>query len=160
MPYDAGVVDGTPTRKRVSLSYIDINGQIRTDSYDVDLDSTNAEIAAFAAEMGALSNASLYDVQVVDHYATGTPSKGNAVVGADDSVKDNAVMLMKTVSNQAFDIFVPAPDESTLLQSGTVNPNPVGFETLLDTIAPIRAGYSVVSYRYSERSKKNKAIKA
>jgi len=161
MPFDAGIIDASPDRVIISLSYIDTNGQVRTDSYDVPVATTDAELNAFSQAMGAATNASLWSVQKTTIFAPSPPSKANATDAVDDSVKDNIVLLYKNNANLAVDVFIPAPLEAELV-AGTVNPDPTNA-LIIAVIAAANAiwdAYAVVSYRYTERRKKNRAIKA
>jgi len=160
MPFNAGVVDATPTRRTIHLSFIDSDAKVRTDSYDIPVAATDAEINAFANAIGGYSNASLWDVVVTGHFATGVASKANAVDETNDSVADNLVMLFKTLDNRAIDVFIPANDETDTMVVGTENPDPAKLASLVTAAQALFAGYTVASYRMSERRKKNRAIKA
>ena len=159
MPFNAGVIDATPTRRIVHFSYIDVNGQERTDSYDILSTITDAQLNLLATALGEASNASLWAVSYTNQFIVAPPSKANAVNAVDDSVRDNIVILEKNTNNDAFDVFIPAPLES-LLVTGTLNPDPAQMVDLIAAIDGVWAAYFQVSYRYSERAKKNKAVKA
>lgn len=160
MPFDAGIIDASPDRVILTLSYIDVNGQPRTDSYDVPAATTDAELNAFAAAQGAASNASLWSVQKTTVFAPAPPSKSNATDSVDDSVKDNIVVLFKNNANLAVDVFVPAPLEEELI-AGTVNPDPTNtlLAAVISTAEAIWDAYNPVSVRYTERRQKNRATK-
>lgn len=162
MPNDAGAVDATPTRRIIHLQYIDSEGKPRTDSYDVPIaDVTDAEINALVAAVGATTNASLWNVGYTNWFATGVPQKSNADDLTNDSVFDNLVFLMKNVSNDAFDFFVPANLETVTMVPGTENPDPNTTEmlALIAAVEALWSGYNAVSVRFTERSNKNRAVK-
>lgn len=160
MPFDGGIIDTSPDRIVLSLSYIDTNGQPRTDSYEMPLDVTDAEMNAFAVAMGAATNASLWGVQKSTIFAPSPPSKANAVAAVDDSVKDNIVILYKNNANLSVDLFIPAPLEAELI-AGTVNPDPANALVIAVMAAAdaIWTSYNAISLRYTERRKKNRATK-
>jgi len=162
MPSDYGTIDTSPPRRLLSLHFIDADGQIRTDSYEILPAATDAQLNAFAGAIGAASNASLYKVSVTNEFATDIPSIANAVDAVHVSVKDNIVMLFKTITGATLDVFIPAPD-APLLVEGTTNPDPenVLIVAAVAAVPPAAGGgYQVASYRYSERRKKNRAVKA
>lgn len=128
MPNNAGAVDATPTRKIYHLSYIDSEGKLRTDSYDVPSGVTDAELNALTAAVGAVTNASLYAIGVTNWFATGVAQKSDADDLTNDSVKDNLVILMKNAVNDSFDFFVPANLETVTMVAGTENPDPATTE--------------------------------
>jgi len=162
MPFDAQIIDATPTRKVLHCRYIDSDGQDRTDSYDVPTDSavaTDAELNALTAELGALSNASLYAVGVTQWFQAAPPSKLNAFDATNDSVEDNIVILFKDVANNGFDLFVPANVEADTMVEGTVNPDQTKLQDLINAANNVWATYDPVSLRFTERRKKNRSVK-
>lgn len=161
MPNNAGVVDATPTRKIYHLSYIDSDGKVRTDSYDVPNDVTDAELNAITASVGAVTNASLYAIGVTNWFATGVAQKSDADDLTNDSVADNVVILFKDAANNSFDFFIPANLETVTMVAGTENPDPTTTE-MLALIAALEAahgGYSAYSTRFTERRQKNRSIR-
>lgn len=161
MPFDGGIIDATPTRRVLHLQYIDSEGKPRTDSYDIPdaASATDSDLNAFAAEMGALSNASLYSVGVTAWFQPSVASKANAVDETNDSVKDNVVILMKDASNNSFDLFIPANSETLTMIAGTENPDATLLATLFSAAAAVWASYTPVSVRFTERKLKNRATK-
>jgi len=161
MPNNAGAVDATPTRRIVHLSYVDSEGKPRTDSYDIPNATTDAQLNALAAAVGAVTNASLWNIGVTNWFATGVGQKSDADDLTNDSVMDNVVLLMKDAANDSFDFFVPANLETATMVAGTENPdleNPLmlALETALEAIW---AGHALYSARFTERRKKNKATR-
>lgn len=162
MPFDAQIIDATPTRKILHCSYIDSDGKERTDSYDIPADSavaTDAELNTLTAELGALSNASLYAVGVTEWFQAAPPSKLNAIDATNDSVKDNVVILFKDVANNGFDLFVPANVEADTMVEGTENPDPAKLQDLINAANAVWATYDPISVRFTERKLKNRATK-
>lgn len=160
MPFDAGTIDVTPTRRVLHLSYIDSEGKPRTDSYDIPTAATDAELNALTLAIGSKSNASLWDVAVTNHFAVGLPSKANADNVPNDSVADNVVLLFKTLDNQSFDLFIPANIEEFTMVENTENPDPALLAPVVAAAVAVWPTYDVISYRMSERRKKNRSIKA
>lgn len=161
MPNNAGAVDATPTRKIYHLSYIDSEGKLRTDSYDVPSGVTDAELNALTAAVGAVTNASLYAIGVTNWFATGVAQKSDADDLTNDSVKDNLVILMKNAVNDSFDFFVPANLETVTMVAGTENPDPATTEmaALFAALETIHGGYTAYSVRFTERRQKNRSVK-
>lgn len=159
MPFDGGIIDVSPTRRVLHLSYIDSDGKPRTDSYDIPQGATDAVLNTLASAAGALSNASLWNVAVTNHFAIANPSKANADDLTNDSVMDNMVILMKTLGNLSFDFFVPANNEVNTMVPGTENADPLAISALVAAIEAVWPGYDPISVRFSERSKKNRATK-
>jgi len=161
MPFDAGVVDATPTRRIVHFQYIDSEGKPRTDSYDVSAATTDAQINALSVALGAITNASLWNVGYTNWYAVEPAQKGNAVDETNDSVYDNLVILMKDAINNSFDFYVPANNEAVSMVADTENPDPTTTEmvALFAAIDGIWNSYIPFSVRYTERKNTNKAVK-
>lgn len=162
MPNDAGTVDTTPTRRIVHLSFIDSEGKLRTDSYDIPGTTPDAEINALAAAIGAVTNASLWQIGYTNWFATSTPSKANADDLTNDSVFDNVVILLKDPAlADGLDFFIPANLETVTMVAGTENPDPATTEmlALLAAIEAIWSSYAPVSIRFSERKNKNRSVK-
>lgn len=147
----APTVNGTPSFIVVSLTFYDYTGEQRTDSYQLDADSTNAEIEAFVAATQALSNGTLWRVQVKQTYnSVGDPS--NAQESVWEEASSNLVFLAKDVMNNAEDFFVPAPINSVFIE-GTENIDPTA-QAIIDYLAailPMRSGFSFVSARFTSR---------
>lgn len=161
MPFDGGIIDATPTRRILHLSYIDSEGKTRTDSYDIPdgVSATDADLNALASGIGGLTNASLYAVGVTNWFQPSVASKANAVDATNDSVMDNVVILMKDAANDAFDVYIPANDEALTMVAGTENPDPAKLNTLFGLLGDVWASYDPVSVRFTERKKKNRATK-
>jgi len=141
---------------------MDSEGKERTDSYDIPTDSavaTDADLNALTAELGALSNASLYAVGVTSWFQASTPSKANALDATNDSVKDNVVILFKDNANNGFDLYVPANVEADTMVDGTENPDATKLADLIAAANAVWATYNPISIRFTERKLKNRATK-
>lgn len=147
----APAVDGTPLYKVVSLTWYDYTGEQRTDSYQFDADSTNLEIEAFAAAMQALSNATLWRIQVSDAYNS-VGDSSNALEQVWEEASANLVFLAKDSLNNSQNIFVPAPINAVMVE-GTeeIDPTNAALAALLAAWLPMKANYSVVSGRFTSR---------
>lgn len=147
----APTVNGTPQFKIVSLTWYDWTGEQRTDSYQFDAGSTVAQIEAFVAAEQALSNATLWRVQVRDTYnSVGDP--GNALEEVWEEVSSNLVFLAKDAMNNAMDVFVPSPINDAFIENTeNIDPTYAAIATLLASILAMKSGYSIVSGRFTSR---------
>ena len=161
MPNNAGAVDATPTRKVIHLQFIDSDGKNRTDSYDIPSDATDAEMNALAAAMGAVTNASLWNIGYTNWFNTGQPQKSDADDLTNDSVFDNIVILFKNAAGGSFDYYIPANLESVTMVDGTENPDPTTDEmlALIAAVEAIHGGYTAFSIRFTERKNVNRSVK-
>lgn len=158
MARSAPTVNGTPTYRRVSFRWIDASGDLRSDSLQTD--ATDAQIEAYAVDIGAISNADLYAIEVSDVYNSVADSS-NAVDAVKDSVYDNIVILAKNAVNDSFRCFLPAP-EGALFIAGTDQIDPTNADLaawLTEILVLAGAGFSIVSARYTERREINEAVK-
>ena len=147
----APTVDGTVSYKVVSLTWYDYTGEQRTDSYQFDADSTNVEIEAFVAAQQALSNGTLWRVQVKDTYNSAGDSS-NALEEVWEDADTNLVFLLKDVLNNALDVYVPAPINAAFIEgTNQIDPTNAAIVALLASILPMKSGYSVISGRFSSR---------
>jgi len=162
MPNNSGAVDITPTRRVLHLQYIDSDEGVRTDSYDIPVATTDAALNALTAALGLTTNASLWNVGYTNWFATGQPQTTDADDLTNDSIKDNVVMLFKNATNLAFDFFIPANLEPATMIAGTENvdkTNPL-IADVVTAVEAIWGGYAVVSYRFTQRRKKNRSTRA
>lgn len=155
----APTVDGTPSYINASFTFYDYTGEQRTDTYQFDADSTNAEIEAFAAALQAASNGTLWRIKKSDTYnSVGDPT--NALEEVWENAQDNIVLLAKDALNNSQDLFIPAPINAMFLE-GTENIDPTST-TLADVIStalPMLASYGIVSARFTHRRQIGTAIK-
>lgn len=154
----APTVNGTPTFRLVSVSFIDYTGDIRTDSYQFDSDTTAAEVEAFVAAMQDIANGSIYQVKFQEVYA-GTKDKSNAEELVRESVADNLVLLYKTPTNESRNIFVPTISEAVFVDgSNEIDPTNAELAAFLTSITPMLASFNAISARLSERRKIGQAV--
>lgn len=158
----AGQVDGTPNAVRVSLHWIDSSGEKRSDSAYLDETATNAEIEAYVAAAQALSNASLYKVQVSYVYE-GAMNISNAAQAIFEDVEQNLVWQAKLPAS-AFSLrtFIPSPVQAvTMVNGNTEEPDPTTTEMLAYQSALITAlpsGYTLVGVRFTQRRDINNQV--
>lgn len=147
----APTVDGTFDYINVSISLIDYTGEVRTDSYQLDADSTDAEVEAFVAATAALSNASVWRVRVGQVYNS-VPDSSNAIEEVWEDIKTNLVILAKNPLNDAQNIFIPAPINDLFIE-GTeeLDPTNVALGDYLTAYLAMKANYSIVSGRFTQR---------
>lgn len=147
----APTVNGTPTFKRVSVTVYDYTGEQRTDTYQMDADTTAAEVEAFVAALQSVTNATVWRVQLADVYnSVGDPSNADEAVWEEAS--SNLVLLAKDATNNAMDWFVPAPVDDMFLEgTENIDPSNVALGALLTAILALRAGFSFVSARFTSR---------
>lgn len=155
----APTVDGTPTSKLVSFRWIDVSGDVRTDSMYVPTTATDAQIEAMAVALQAGSNASLHSVMVELQYGS-VPDASNATAGSkSESVHDQLFFVAK--NSDPFKIvqraYFPAPiSDLFIADSDNLNPAETKITDLLTAfLAVIGAGYSIVWGRYTEKSEIN-----
>lgn len=156
MPRTVPTIDGTPNRLEVSVRYIDANGLKRSDTLQIDGDSTDVEIEAIIAALAAASNANIYAVQVSQVYSD-VPNSGDALDATRNSAKDNFVLLFKNATiNAGRDYFIPAPKEAMFLGGSNI---PDTSNALLlavrDAIDATLVNFEPVTVRFTERRKKN-----
>lgn len=158
----ATTVDGTPNAKKVSLHWIDSSGEKRSDSTYFDEAATDIEIEAYVAAAQALSNASLYKVQVSYVYE-GQAQVANAAQAIFEDVAQNLVWQAKLPAS-AFSLrtFIPSPVQAvTMVGGNTEEPNPASTEMLAyqtALIAALPTGYGLVGVRFTQRRDINNQV--
>lgn len=161
MSKEAPAATGAVTYYHVAYRFIDASGDRRTISGDVlTADYSAAKAEALATTLGAASNASLYETNVKQVWAS-VPDKDNATNAPKDSVFDNIAILLKNTTNQSVNWFIPAPDDALLVGAGAadeIDPDSVALGDVLADILDLYSGYSVVSARYTERREINQAV--
>lgn len=156
----SGTVDGTGAYKHVSVSFIDVSGDVRTVSDDLPVGTTDAQVESLVAALQAASQASIFRVGVEMVYA-GDEDLSNATAGSRDSVFDNVAVRMKnSTMNQAKTTYIPAPDPVIMLaDSDQVNPASTELAAVFTAWLAVLSGYGVKSARYTERREINQATK-
>lgn len=154
----APTVDGTPPFQFASYQFIDSTEDVRSIGIQFPPGTTATQINAVGTQLQALSNASLFKIEVKAVYAS-APDPGNAVAAVHISVYDNVVVLFKDQVNHSQDVFVVAP--TTDLQPDDSD-TPVSAE-LTALILAVTAGleegttddWQAISARFTERREKN-----
>jgi len=148
----------SPVFKTLSIRYIDKSGDKRTDSTRIKADATLANIQTMLVALGAITNASIYEVKVSDSWG-GTPAIADAIQSPRSSVFQNVVTFWKvgaTLTTQ--DTYIPAPTDS-IIDAGTdtIITTPAGLYDAYRqaTLAVLDVGYSARTVRYTERKEVN-----
>lgn len=160
MARTAPTVDGSGDFKLVSIHLIDASGDVRSDSIQVPFSATNAQIEAVVDAYNALTNASIYKIEVSEVYNS-VADKSDAVDQPKDSVFDNFVFLFKDSMNNSKRGFVVAPVGDAFV-SGTdqVDPTNTDIAAYITAMLALIAGtYSLTQIRYTERREINEAVK-
>lgn len=154
----APTIDGSPTFLTISVTVYDYTGDQRTDTYQVDADSSDAEIEAYVAAQVALSNATIWRVTVGQVY-NGVGDKNDAVEDVWENTKDNVVLLAKKTDNTAVDWYIPSPIEAMFIDgSEEIDPAYGALATLLAAVLPMRLNFSWISARFTHRRQIGKKI--
>lgn len=154
----APTIDGSPTFLTVSVTLYDYTGDQRTDTYQIDADSTDVEIEAFIAGLQACTNATIWRVSVGQVYNS-QGDKTNATEDVWENSKDNVVLLAKKTDNTAQDFYIPSPLESMFIDSTEqIDPASGVLITLLASILPMRATFSWISARFTHRRQIGKKV--
>lgn len=147
----APAVNGTPQFISVSVTLYDYTGEQRTDSYQMDADSTDAEIEAFVAALQAGTNATIWRVRVGQVYNS-VGDSSNAVEEVWEDADTNVVLLAKTALNASEDFYIPAPIDDMFIEgTNEIDPTNGVLAAILAAILPMRAGYSFISARLTSR---------
>lgn len=156
----APTIDGTPDFKRISMRFVDAQGDIRSVSLVADAAVVAATIETLVAETQVVSNGSIYEVEVVDVYS-GARSTSNASDAVVNSINSNIVYHVKASPTSSQRGFVPAPIDAVFI-AGTDTPD-INDADLADWFAAVLAvvggAYSGQSVRYTERREINDAVK-
>lgn len=161
MPYDAPDVSvAAASLRRLTFRYIDISGDKIAHSIQVAPTVTPAQIQALGAALGALTNASLYEVHINDVWAT-VPSASNAVDATkSNSVFDAIVMQYKNSVNQGERIYAPAPIVAAFqADTDSVDPAATEVDNLQTAADVILTSYTLIGYRYNEKREINSQVR-
>lgn len=160
MPRTVSTVDGTPDARSLSVSLIDVSGDIRTVSGRIAVGALAADIETFVAALAAATNASIYKVSDQMIYI-GAESPTNALEAAKSaSVFDNVVALFTDVAaDRSENVFIPAPIGDLFLGE-TDNVDPTETAAVTTAWAAIDFGSPTLkSLRYTERREINTRTK-
>jgi hypothetical protein len=161
MPRTAPTVDGSGNYREVTIKTIDANNGKRSDTYRVASDATDAELEEIIVQLALASNSNVYQVKVSMVYNS-VANPGDATESPILSVWDNVVTLFKDSAGNARDWFIPAPIDA-LLVAGTENvdsSNAILIDWRDAVDAALETAFQPVTYRFSQRSKKNPATPA
>lgn len=128
-------IDGSPTFKRISIRLVDANGDFRSDSIDVPNAASNSQIEAAIVAYQALSNASIYEVDVVQVYES-VGLVVNAVDASRESADDTIRVLYKSDIHTSQGLYFRAPLNALMLE----NTERVDLENALLTTAIVAFG--------------------
>lgn len=162
MPRTAPTINGTPTMRRVSFTFVDKSNDQRSVSIYVETLATNAQMEAAVVALGVATNANLWRVEITEIYnSIRLPIA--AISAPEISVYDNIVILYKEASSpNAEDFFLVAPKRLNFV-GDTDNPDSASAELIAvrDTVNALLIGTTAaVSLRYTERTEKNAAVPA
>lgn len=148
----APTVDGSPTRKILTLRWIDHTGDFRSDSYVIEDAATDIAIEAFCTAMVAASNASLYEIKVADDYNS-VPDSSNALEAVWENAKSNVVVQFKHPTLESIRTFIPSPLEAMFVPgSDNVDPtNAVFLAVVTNFDAIVDVDYTAVGVRFTHR---------
>jgi len=158
MPRTAPTIDGTPLYKMVSLSLIDVSGDLRAISNMFLPTVTAAQIEAWVAGYALETNANIYAVRVTDEYAA-VALASDAIQAPQNSVTHNIVVLLKNNVKESEEMFLVAPNRTNFV-GDTDNPDPASINSALLFEPLVFGGKVIASYRYTDRTQKNAAVKA
>lgn len=156
----AQTVDGSPDYLEITFQWVDYVGDRFTCSFIASgTAATPAEIEGLAADMQAISNASLWNIRVVQDYR-GQMLKSNALEEVWNDAEDVMVVHYKNLATRA-DLYVnvPAPIDDIFVE-GTeqVDTADTAFTDLLSTIAAVLpTGFNPATVRFSKHREINQS---
>ena len=144
-------IDGSFQYKKLSITMYDYTGEQRTESYLINSAATDAQVEAIVAAMQAVTNGTIWRVQVGEVYNS-VGDSSNALEEVWEDIQTNVVILIKDAMTNGQDWFIPAPINALFLE-GTeeLNPGNAALATLLTAILAVKTGFSVVSGRFTQR---------
>ena len=162
MPNNIGAFDqANPLFDTWSVRWIDADGQLTSDDFVTKPVFTNAEMDAFLDGVGGASNASAYQIVRTSTWGA-LPSAANALNAAHVSVKDQIIMLFKSLADQQTQvIYMPAPDQGNF-DAGTDTPNPTLPNlsgAINGAIGVLPGNYGLVSVRFTQERKINARVR-
>lgn len=156
----APTVDGNPTEKAISYSFIDHSGDVRSIRVVGAAGVTPAQIEALGAALQAASNASLWRIKVEDLYY-GTELASNATNDSYQSVYDNVVLLLKASALISQQGYIPAPLAAMIPSGDVVDVVNTEYGNVKAAYLAVVGGtYSAKSVRFTERQEKNSSTPA
>lgn len=154
----APTVDGTPTRTVLSMSFYDQDDGETTVTHQIANDATDVEIEALAAAAQAGSNASLFDIQVIQDYQ-GIGLASNALPDDYVSVADVIRFSNKQLASGAYiRAYLPAP-LGTMVANQQVIVTDATYAAWRDAvIAVLPAGFAALNAAFVQNVRRNKGI--
>lgn len=157
----APTIDGSPNAKQVSIRWIDYTGEKRSDSVRVNIAITPALVEAAVAAAQAISNASIYEVQMKDLY-TSEASPGLASETVYEDIGSNMVVQYREPTlGTSQRGYIPSLNNVSL-EDGTENVDialPANIAFFSAFLAMLPAGYATVGARFNQKRDLNQQIK-
>jgi hypothetical protein len=152
-------VTGAPSSALLSMSMVDADDGQTTVSFLTNPAATNAAVEALAANLQAISQASLFEVRRHQVWA-GIPLSSNAV--ADDYVSVNDVIRLsnKQISSGAYiRAYAPSPLGDIVGPNGTVVTTNAAYIAWRDAVvAVLPAGFALLNVGFVQNVQRNKGI--
>lgn len=151
----------SPNRNILVVKSIDTFGDIRTDSYDIDADFTEAEVQAFTVALQAGMSASIFEVRTSFVWAS-QPNKSSAVTGLRASNDDLIRVLLKNGSGTvATNLFIRSPITDLFINANSeeVDVTDAVLVAAIDAFKEFRGSFIEISAGFTERSEFNKATR-
>jgi len=158
----AGTVDGTPNKVVVSLGVIDASGDKYSDSVVLTAVPLDADIEAYVAAYQAVTQASVYSVNVQLNYE-GDADPDNAETAQRNSAKDGINLLWKdfaALKTQSTRVVAPIPE---VMQGNQDIPllSFLAMTTYIAETGDLLTAYALQSAQYTERRERsNERVKA
>lgn len=149
------------TYKLVSIGFVDVSGDVWSESLRVPVATTAAAIDAMVADIQERSNASIYKLEITE-VREGAILTGNATTDPrSQSVFDHVLMTFKNnATGMSQRVYIPAPLEATMLDPASDTPNMTDLADLgTSALVVLGAGYAVKSARYTEMREINAAVR-
>lgn len=156
----APTINGTPSHKRISIRWVDAQGDTRSTSLIADAAVLDATLETLVTTTQAISNGSIYEVEVTDVYS-GARQTSNADDAVVNSIYSNIVYHVKASPTSSQRGFVPAPVDA-VFDAGTDTPDIANTDLTAwfsAVLAVVGGAYTGQSVRYTERREINDAIK-
>ena len=153
----APTVNGTPQRTTLSMSWFDADEGETTVTQPYDPASSDTELEAVAADAQAISNASLFAIEVRQTYL-GVGLASNALSDDYVSVKDVIRLSSRSADGNAYIRgYVPAPLGGLVYGNGSVLITDAGYIAWRDAFqAILPSGYALLNVGFVQNVARNK----
>lgn len=159
----APTINGTPTIKKLSLSWVDNSGDRRSFSMPIPTGTLDADIETLVAACQAASRASLFAVTVKEEY-TSVYDKDNAEASVYEDVHDVFNFYLKDATGlTTFNfIAVPAPIYPDTFDANEEQPDPTDALVVAVTNAlnTLWASVPVRTITFSKHTDRGKSVQA